>query len=169
MRKSPRPDWAEAPATLAIVIGPLKFLPSSPKSIFFRESSVNRLMVGAFRPFHHRIQRAETNLAQHLGRPFTAFDARTEITAPRITLSASGKCQRHINTLPVTLNLENRCRAGQNLDRVDYLLPIVKRLPIQADQPIAELNSGGLGRNLRDRAGRSPARSVGAMAECRAP
>src|SRR3989344_4223285 len=73
---------------------------------------------GALRSFHHRIQRAETNLAQHLGRPFTAFDARTKITAPRFTLSASSKCQRHINTLPVTLNLENSCRAGQNLDRV---------------------------------------------------
>ncbi|MNY12472.1 hypothetical protein D3C86_1455560 [compost metagenome] len=46
MRKSPIPDSAEAPATLAMVIGPLKFFTeSSPNSIFFNESRVSRLIV----------------------------------------------------------------------------------------------------------------------------
>lgn len=41
----PSPDSAEAPATLAMVIGPLKFFTeSSPNSIFFSESRVNRLI-----------------------------------------------------------------------------------------------------------------------------
>lgn len=46
IEKIPTPDWAEAPATLAMVIGPLKFFTeSSPSNIFFMESSVSRLMV----------------------------------------------------------------------------------------------------------------------------
>src|SRR5690606_30205209 len=49
-RKSPSPDSAEAPATLAMVIGPLKFFTeSSPNSIFFSESRVSRLMAQVWR------------------------------------------------------------------------------------------------------------------------
>src|SRR5471032_865724 len=117
---------------------------------------------GASGTLTNRGHRTVTDLANHLWRPIDSFDPGPHITGGCLALTAGGQRYRDVDLSTITLNAQHDFGIRMHTDNIDHLLPVIERLTIEGQQPIAGPQARRLRRPLRIKLGQD-------RCQCRTP